>query len=239
MDLNWYLQQIASAQQRQGPQPQTKQQIADAARATQTFALPAMADPNWKPATTESVLGADYKPPEGGPTVDQLNASPVWQAVLSQIAGAPSTIPNSKDMPALIQNLLSGFQSLEGGYYGEPPAWATTTAPTPGQAGWVNPQWATGALPGGVAPPKPSTNDMGHYFPDASGSTWEPFQFGQANAPNSWLGQAQQSFPQGPPSAPVVNPWSYQQQRQPQQRGPGMSGADPKTSPWGFKPWYS
>jgi hypothetical protein len=229
-----------------------------------------MAAADWAPKTTTEVLGADYQPPEGGPTVEQLNASPVWQSVLAQMAGAPSTIPYSGNLEGqLMPALLSGELALDliSSWGPQPPApahWGT--APVPGEAGWVNPTWAEGALPGGRPPPAPSTNDLGHYMPDATGSTWDPYSQGTAT-PNSWLGKAQGSFPQGPPSAPVVNQWQKPDNFTPPRdrynaplgmpwfngspgwqagptpnpqwnRGPGQTGADPKTA-WGTRPWYS
>jgi hypothetical protein len=260
MDLNWYNKMIADAKQGiRPPQQPTAQPFNNGA-------MPAFTDPNWKPKTTLEVLGPDYVPPEGGPTVDQLNAHPVWQSILSLMAGAPvASIANSNDMPTMLQNILSGVQKMDMAPTGQPMEWATTTAPTPGQAGWVNPQWGEGALPGGVPPPQSSTNDVGRTWfpgdvqPDGS-QPFDPFAFGMAS-PGSWLDKAQQGFQQGKPSAPVVNPWQMPQDFTPprdgnnvpmgmawtggqpgwqsqQPRGPGMSGADPKTA-WGTKPWYS
>jgi hypothetical protein len=261
MNLEWYQKMIAEAQQRQPTQPQTKQQIVDAAReaarSTQTFAMPAFTDPNWKPMTTADVLGPDYVAQEGGPTAEQLDAHPVWQSILSLMSGAPvASIANSNDMPTMLQNVLSGVQKLDmAPIPGQMDSAATYIAPMPGQAGWVNPTWGSDARPGDVMPPQPSTNDLGHYMPDATGSTWDPYAQGTATSPTSWLGQAQQGFSQGPPTTPVVNPWGYQQQNQPQPAAPMKQGREgywqnnstvgdystPRPgvgAPWG-KAWYS
>jgi hypothetical protein len=253
MNLEWYQKMIAAAQQRQPTQPQTQQQMVDAAkqaaRSTQTFAMPAMAAADWKPKTTAEVLGADYAPPEGGPTVDQLNASPVWQSVLAQMAGAPSTIPYSGNLEGqLMPALLSGELALDllssWGPHPEPPANLNQPggAPVPGGPGWINPTWGSDARPGDARPPQPSTNDLGHYMPDpTTGSTWDPYSQGQATSPTSWLGGAQQSFSQGPPTTPVVNQWNPQQSMgnagsgipQPGAPQPGASGY------WQTNPTYA
>ena len=228
-----------------------------------TFASPAwLSNPDWQPAKTSDMLPADYQPPEGGPSLEYLNNSPGWQLILGQMAGAPSTIPNSKDLPNLIANVLSGVQSLETKPGPDPlPAWATHTAPTPGQAGWVNPQWASpGALPGDRLPPASSTDNLGRTFypsdvQSETGQAWDPWSFG-AVTDGSWLHKAQQSFPQGAPSAPVVNQWSdtppegytapfnrygipfgFGYQSQDQSTGPKHKAAD-NNAPWA-NAWYA
>ena len=227
-----------------------------------TFAAPAwLSNPDWKPKTTEEVVGPNYQAPEGGPSLEYLNNSPGWQLILGQMAGAPSTIPNSKDLPSLIANVLSGVQSLETSPMPEQmDAAATYIAPMPGQAGWVNPQWAPGALPGDRPPPAPSTNDLGHTFypsdvSSETGQAFDPWSFGQATQ-GSWLDKAQQSFPQGKPSAPVVNQWSntppegytpgtnrygipfgFGYQAQPPATGPKREAAA-NNAPWA-NAWYS
>ena len=212
--------------------PQYQATKSNAVPSSQRFALPAFADPNWKAPTTQDILGADYVAPDGGPSLEDLNSSPGWQSILSLLGGAPvASIANSNDIPTLLQNVLSGVQKLEGGPLPDQmDSAATYIAPMPGQQGWVNPQWAPGAMPGDAPPPAPSTDDLGRIFypsdvSSETGQAFDPFRFG-APTPGSWLDQAQQNFPQGAPSAPVVNQWNPQRAIQPTANAQG-----------GYSPW--
>jgi hypothetical protein len=119
-------------------------------------ATPTMAAPTWEPA---SLLPADYTAQPGGPTLAELNASPLWRMIQSTAAGAPSaSLP--KDWQSLVPQILSGSVPLNPPAFDPatmpaPPSWSTYIAPTPGQPGWVDPVWGSGALPMDQAPPNP------------------------------------------------------------------------------------
>jgi hypothetical protein len=93
----WYDEMMAAAQKQQQIPPQDKYK--------------AFTTPGWKPAANP--LPADYVPPEGGPSLEKLNSEPTWQLALNQLGGGISTIPNSGNLPLLLQNLLSGVQSMD------------------------------------------------------------------------------------------------------------------------------
>jgi hypothetical protein len=209
----WYDEMMAAAQKQQQIPPQDKYK--------------AFTTPGWKPAANP--LPADYVAPEGGPSLEKLNSEPTWQLALNQLGGGISTIPNSGNLPLLLQNLLSGVQSMD----------TTGSAPpmiAPDQFGsprgmeppppYIRPNPPTPRMrPEAFIPPNRQPNNHPKMDPWES-HDYTPYPWAPQQPQQPQSGQWQP--PQGQPNRPQ-NPYTVDPQR------PGFGSG----SPWAPRAWYS
>jgi hypothetical protein len=224
--------------------------------------LPTLAQPGWEPNT--SLLPANYVPPPGGPTLAELQASPLFRMMQSTAAGAPSSSLLKGWEQNTLPGVLSGAIPLNPPAYDPatmppPPSWATHIAPTPGQPGWVDPVWGQYAQPMDGAPPapfNPAPTNPGAQTPMDPPAGFNPrpgmggpraASFGGAEgtsggfAPQGYGGG--QRAPQAP-QAPQPGAWGQQWGQfgggqQQQQPGGGMGEQQKNPFSFGNSPWKS
>jgi hypothetical protein len=114
------------------------------------FPQPTLAAENWEP---NPLLPADYTPQPGGPTLAQLQASPLFQMMQSTAAGAPSGSLLKGWETSVLPGVLSGAIPITQAN----PEWRNYTAP------YVD--WAPPPAPANLAPGAPTPTYQNPFAP--------------------------------------------------------------------------